>query len=73
VSYDTRSVLLCEFIEPDAVKKGRKGRLRSPDAMGILTKKRLPRCRGAARDEDGDGFYEMHVNTMERFWSLLRS
>ncbi len=26
-----------------------------------------------ARDEDGDGFYEVHVNTMEGFWSLFRS
>jgi len=26
-----------------------------------------------ARDEDGDGFHEMHVNTIEGFWSLLRS
>jgi transposase len=26
-----------------------------------------------ARDEDGDGFCEGHVNTMEGFWSLLRS
>lgn len=25
-----------------------------------------------ARDEDGDGKYEVHVNTMECFWSLLR-
>lgn len=30
-----------------------------------------PHCR--ARDEDGDGFHEVHVNTMEGFWSLLRS
>ena len=33
-------------------------------------------CHGAgqyARDEDGDGFCEVHVNTMEGFWSLLRS
>lgn len=33
-------------------------------------------CHGAgeyARDEDGDGHYEVHVNTMEGFWSLLRS
>ena len=22
-----------------------------------------------ARDEDGDGFHEVHVNTMEGFWS----
>lgn len=26
-----------------------------------------------ARDEDGDGFCEVHVNTMEGFWSLFRS
>lgn len=26
-----------------------------------------------ARDEDGDGFYEVHVNTVEGCWSLLRS
>lgn len=26
-----------------------------------------------ARDEDGDGHYEVHVNTIEGFWSLLRS
>ena len=26
-----------------------------------------------ARDEDGDGFYEVHVDTIEGFWSLLRS
>lgn len=26
-----------------------------------------------ARDEDGDGFCEVHANTMEGFWSLPRS
>ena len=26
-----------------------------------------------ARDEDGDGFCEIHVNAMEGTWSLLRS
>ena len=26
-----------------------------------------------ARDEDGDGFHEVQVNTMGGFWSLLRS
>ena len=33
-------------------------------------------CHGAgeyARDEDGDGFHEVHVNTTEGFWPLLRS
>jgi transposase len=26
-----------------------------------------------ARDDDGDGHHEVHVNTLEGFWSLLRS
>ena len=26
-----------------------------------------------ARDDDGDRFCEVHVNTLEGFWSLLRS
>ncbi len=32
-----------------------------------------PGSAGDARDEDGDGFCEIHVNTMEGTWSLLRS
>ena len=28
---------------------------------------------GYARDDDGDGFHEVHDNTIEGFWSLLRS
>jgi transposase len=36
--------------------------------------KRVNHGRGEyARDEDGDGFCEVHVHTMEGFWSLLRS
>jgi len=36
--------------------------------------KRVNHGRGeCARDEDGDGFCEVHVNTMEGFWSLWRS
>jgi transposase-like protein len=33
-------------------------------------------CHGTgeyARDDDQDGFCEVHINTMEGFWSLLRS
>jgi hypothetical protein len=26
-----------------------------------------------AREDDGDGYHEVHVNTMEGVWSLLRS
>src|SRR5258707_7806658 len=36
--------------------------------------KRVNHGRGEfARDEDGNGFCEVQVNTMEGFWSLLRS
>ena len=32
------------------------------------------RSRGEdAREDDGDGFHAVHINTMEGFWSLLRS
>lgn len=30
-------------------------------------------AREYARDDDGDGIFEVHVNTIEGFWSLLRS
>ncbi len=30
-------------------------------------------CGEYARDEDGDGFCEVHVGAIEGFWSLLRS
>ena len=29
--------------------------------------------RATFKDDDGDGVCEVHVNTMEGFWSLLRS
>ena len=36
--------------------------------------KTVCRARGEyARDGDGDGFCKVHVNTVEGFWSLLRS
>ena len=34
---------------------------------------RFPTAIKYARDEDGDGFCEVHVSTMEGFWSLPRS
>jgi hypothetical protein len=41
---------------------------------GGYTHKSVNHGRGEyARDEDGDGLCEVHVNTMEGFWSLLRS
>ncbi len=38
------------------------------------TRRSASHARGeCARDEDGDGFCEIYVKTMEGFWSLLRS
>lgn len=58
------------------------GSLIHTDEYGIYTRltewgyehKTVNHGRGEyARDEDGDGFCEVHVNTIEGFWSLLRS
>jgi len=43
------------------------------EAWGYEHKSVNHSAREYARDEDGDGFHEVHVNTMEGFWSLLRS
>jgi transposase-like protein len=69
-------------IKPIIEKTVAKGTLIYTDEYNIY--ERLPAwgyqhktvCHGRgeyARDEDGDGRYEVHVNTMEGFWSLLRS
>ncbi len=58
------------------------GALVHTDEYGVYTRlegwgyrhKTVCHARGEyARDEDGDGFCEVHVNTIEGFWSLLRS
>ena len=69
-------------IKPIIVAAVAPGILVHTDEYGIYA--RLPAwgyrhktvCHGRgeyARDEDGDGFCEVHVNTLEGFWSLLRS
>jgi transposase-like protein len=69
-------------IQPIIEKFVQKGTLINTDEYNIYG--RLPEwgyehksvCHGIgewARDEDGDGFHEIHVNTMEGVWSLLRS
>ncbi len=69
-------------IEPVITAVVARGTLVHTDEDGVYA--RLPTwgywhktvCHGRgeyARDEDGDGFCEVHVNTMEGFWSLLRS
>ena len=69
-------------IQPVITATVTKGSLVHTDEYNVYT--RLPVwgyrhktvCHGRgeyARDEDGDSFCEVHVNTMEGFWSLLRS
>src|ERR671921_1306310 len=69
-------------IEPVITGTVAAGSLVHTDEYAIYT--RLPAwgyrhktvCHGRgeyARNEDGDGFCEVHVNTIEGFWSLLRS
>lgn len=71
-----------ETIKPIIIEAVAKGTLIHTDAYDIYA--RLPQwgyqhktvCHAQgeyARDEDGDGFHEIHVNTIEGFWSLLRS
>ena len=42
-------------------------------AWGFDHKTVNPSLRAFARDEDGDGFQEVHTNTIEGVWSLLRA
>ena len=67
--------------EADAVE-GRAGSLIYTDEYNVYDRlqqwgyahKRVNHFIGEyARDEDGDGFHEVHVNALEGFWSLLRS
>ena len=43
------------------------------EAWGYVHKSVCHSAGEYARDEDDDGFCEVHVNTMEGVWSLLRS
>src|SRR3982750_1039833 len=69
-------------VEPVIPPVVAQGPLIHPDEYGIYARledwgyqhKTVCHARGEyARDEDGDGFCEVHVNTIEGFWSLLRS
>jgi transposase len=43
------------------------------DEWGYVPRTVCPAAGEFARDDEGDGFCEVHVNTLEGFWSLLRS
>ena len=67
-------------IQPIIEATVKAGALIHTDEYAIYARLRAYRhktvCHGRgeyARDEDGDGFCEVHVNTIEGFWSLLRS
>lgn len=71
-----------ETIQPVILETISKGALIHTDEYDIYARlpewgyqhKTVCHSRGEyARDEDGDGFHEVHVNTLEGFWSLLRS
>jgi hypothetical protein len=65
--------------------KGKRGRGTlagdKPPVLGFLQRngevvlhKRVNHSAGEyARDDDGDGFHEVHINSLEGFWALLRS
>ena len=58
-------------VEGELVKRSEESEVKMADVYRLKTV-----CHVAgeyARDEDGDGFHEVHVNTMEGVWSLLRS
>jgi hypothetical protein len=56
---------------------GQLGADAAQDEEGLLAVSMRIRCVDAAgefaRDDDRDGFCEVHVETLEGFWSLLRS
>jgi transposase len=69
-------------IKPIIEARVAKGALINTDEYGVYARlpawgyrhKTVCHAQGEyARDEDGDGFCEVHVNTMEGFWSLPRS
>lgn len=69
-------------IEPVIKEHVEKGTLIYTDEYNIYTRLKewefdhKAVCHAAgeyARDEDGDGFHEIHVNTQEGIWSVLRS
>lgn len=43
------------------------------ESWGYLHKRVNHSAKEYARDDDNDGFCEVHINTIEGFWSLLRS
>jgi len=67
------SQTVADFIDATLVHTDESSIYARPPARGYQHKT-VCHARGEyARDEDGDGFCEAHVNTMEGFWSLLRS
>jgi len=71
-----------ETIKPIILNRIKKGTLIYTDEYNIYGRlkhwgyKHKTVCHAAgeyARDEDGDGFHEVHVNTQEGIWSVLRS
>jgi transposase-like protein len=74
VQQDTIRPIIAETIELGAVVNTDEYVIYDALPRWGYVRKSVCHSRGEyARDEDGDGFHEVHVNTMEGFWSLLRS
>src|SRR5512143_1306224 len=74
VQQQTLRPLIKETIEPGTVVNTDEYVIYDALPQWGYVRKSVCHSRGEyARDEDGDGFHEVHVNTMEGFWSLLRS
>ena len=75
VKQTTIGPLIRATIAPGSARLHRRVRhLRPAGRVGLRPPARSAMRRGEyARDDDGDGFCEVHVNTLEGFWSLLRS
>lgn len=74
VQQETIRPLIAETIEPGTVVNTDEYVIYDALPQWGYMRKSVCHSRGEyARDEDGDGFHEVHVNTMEGFWSLLRS
>jgi transposase len=73
VQQATIGSLVRATIAPGSVVYRRVRHLPPTGGVGLRASQRLPCGRRVRLGEDGDGFCEVHLNTMEGFWSLLRS
>ena len=73
VQQKTIEPLMKDTMKPDTLVYTDEYSIYARLAMWGYAHKSVNHGRGeCARDDDGDGVWEVHVHTMERFWWLLR-